>query len=349
MKSKRLVVPMAALAIGLGSVSTVAAQSAGERHHNRGQRSERADRGGDNGGSRARSDGGARRERGSAQSAQSGERRGGGDSGRERSGGSSIWGRGDRSSQQAERRDDGARAEAVERGDRGRGSYERSDRSRGSSNDNDRRYDGNRSRSYGNDSRRYDNDRNRYGRDDRGRYDNDRNRYGRNDGGRYDNDRYRGSRGGNWYLNYRGNWGRGNSGFSFGYYAPRRVYRSYAPRRYYGSGGYLSLHFWSGSGYRYGSPYYGRVYGYRRAVPTYGDYVSYGDVKLKIKPSDAAVYVDGYYAGVVDSFDGLFQELTLEVGPHEIEVVAPGGASEVFDVYVDPYNTIDLHADLRRD
>ena len=38
------------------------------------------------------------------------------------------------------------------------------------------------------------------------------------------------------------------------------------------------------------------------------------------RPRDAAVYVDGYYAGIVDDFDGVFQRLTLEVGPHRIEL-----------------------------
>ena len=324
MRTQRLFVKVAALALGLGSAPDVAAQSAGERHHNRGLKSEPAAQERDDGVSSSRGEVQRKGERANSRGAE-----------RQRE---------DRSSQRAEQRDDGARVRRNDRDERSRGAEERAERSRRSGDErNGDRYDNNGVRSNG----RYDNDRNRYlrnsrnDRDDRGRYDSDRRRYDN------DRDRYRG-RSGNWYLNYRGNWGRSGSGFSFGYYAPRRIYRSYAPRRYYGSSGRLSLSFWSGSGYRYGSPYYGRVYGYRRSAPTYGDYVSYGDVKLKVKPSDAAVYVDGYYAGVVDSFDGLFQELTLEVGAHEIEVVAPWGASEVFDVYVDPYNTIDLHADLCR-
>jgi len=140
-----------------------------------------------------------------------------------------------------------------------------------------------------------------------------------------------------------------NRGNSRSYYAPRVVPRRLAPRRYYGSGGYLSLYFGWGSGYRYGSPYYGRVYGYRGPVVSgYSGYRYYGDVRLKITPRDAAVYVDGYYAGIVDDFDGFFQRLTLEVGPHLIEVEAPGLESQVFDVYVDPNRTVDLHGDLFR-
>ena len=53
-------------------------------------------------------------------------------------------------------------------------------------------------------------------------------------------------------------------------------------------------------------------------------------LRLKIKPRDAEVYVDGYYVGVVDDFDGIFQRLHIESGPHRIEVRAPG------------YETLDL-------
>ncbi|MFN8060782.1 MAG: PEGA domain-containing protein [Vicinamibacterales bacterium] len=158
-------------------------------------------------------------------------------------------------------------------------------------------------------------------RDDRGpsRWDHDRDR----DVRRYDLDRFRGPR----YVPYR-------------YYRPAR-------RHYYGPGGNFSVYFGWGSGYRYGSPYAGRVYGY--IAPSSGYYGArryYGDVRLLVRPREAAVYVDGYYAGVVDDFDGIFQRLTIESGPHQIEIDAPGFESQVFDVYVDPTRTIELRADL---
>lgn len=135
---------------------------------------------------------------------------------------------------------------------------------------------------------------------------------------------------------------------AYRYYAPRPLARRFAPPRYYGRGGHLSVYFGVGSGYRYGSYYSGRVYGYRGRDVAYGQSRYYGDLRLKIQPRDAAVYVDGYYAGIVDDFDGFFQRLTLEIGPHRIEIDAPGLESQVFDVYVDPDRTIDLHADLLR-
>ena len=113
--------------------------------------------------------------------------------------------------------------------------------------------------------------------------------------------------------------------------------------RHYGPN--FSVFFGVGSGYRYGSPYNGRVYGYVPA-PVYGARIYYGDVRLQVRPRDAQVFVDGYYAGIVDDFDGIFQRLTLTVGPHEIEIEAPGVQPQVFNVYVDPARTVDVRADL---
>ena len=53
-------------------------------------------------------------------------------------------------------------------------------------------------------------------------------------------------------------------------------------------------------------------------------------------PPDARVFVDGYYAGVVDDYDGVFQHLNLEAGPHHIEIEEEGNPSIAFDVRVGP-------------
>jgi hypothetical protein len=151
--------------------------------------------------------------------------------------------------------------------------------------------------------------------------------------------------------NRRGNdgWNRGDdrrgSNAYRGYIAPRSRVEVVRPRfnRHYGPG--FSVFFGLGSGYRYGSPYDGRVYGYVPA-PVYGARIYYGDVRLQVRPRDAAVFVDGYYAGIVDDFDGVFQRLTLTVGPHEIAIEAPGLQPQVYNVYVDPARTVDVRADL---
>jgi hypothetical protein len=65
-----------------------------------------------------------------------------------------------------------------------------------------------------------------------------------------------------------------------------------------------------------------------------------GGLRLKIQPKDAQVYVDGYYAGIVDDFNGLLQHLELAPGPHHVEVRTPGRQSLQFDVVIQARHTI---------
>lgn len=103
---------------------------------------------------------------------------------------------------------------------------------------------------------------------------------------------------------------------------------------------YYDPYWWGYPGY-YGYGYYGpRYYG-----PAYGGgyYVRdghLGNVRLKVKPRDAEVHVDGYYVGVVDKYDGIFQRLTLESGPHRIEISKEGYEPLVVDIRVLPYETV---------
>ena len=177
--------------------------------------------------------------------------------------------------------------------------------------------------------RRYDERREPDRRNDDRRND-DRWRDDRGLGARGDRDAYRDDR----YRNYGG---------------PRLVVPVRPAPHYYGSGGRFSVYFGLGSGYLFGTPYSGRVYGYLAPRSYGGARVYYGDVRLMVRPRDAAVYVDGYYAGVVDDFDGVFQRLTLEVGPHQIELSAPGMEPQFYDVYVDPAQTVTIRSDLYRD
>jgi hypothetical protein len=75
--------------------------------------------------------------------------------------------------------------------------------------------------------------------------------------------------------------------------------------------------------------------------------VPYGGVRLDVQPRFAEVHVDGYFAGTVDDFDGTFQRLELEEGPHSIEIRAPGYQPATFDVNVLPGQTIRYRADLQ--
>lgn len=97
------------------------------------------------------------------------------------------------------------------------------------------------------------------------------------------------------------------------------------------------------SGFGYGYPgYYGYSSGYA------GGYVRGGHARLRIvdAPRSAEVYVDGYYAGIVDDFDGALQHLELHPGAHQIEIRAPGFAPIVFDMQAIDGRTITYRAQM---
>lgn len=73
-----------------------------------------------------------------------------------------------------------------------------------------------------------------------------------------------------------------------------------------------------------------------------------GGLRLKVEPREAEVFVDGYYAGRVDDFDGAMQKLKIAVGPHRIEVRAPGFDTVTFDVVVVEGETTTYRAELKR-
>lgn len=121
-------------------------------------------------------------------------------------------------------------------------------------------------------------------------------------------------------------------------------YRGYYPWGYggYGYGGYYGGYYdpWFYGG-GYGSPYGG--YGY----PSYYSTGYEGSIRLKVKPRDASVFVDGYFAGQVDEFDGVFQRLRVEPGPHRIEVRADGYEPLSFEVRILPGRTVNYTGELR--
>jgi hypothetical protein len=119
-----------------------------------------------------------------------------------------------------------------------------------------------------------------------------------------------------------------------GYYYP-----GYYPWGYGGIG--------FGASYGWYDPYfYGGWYG-----PSYGGYYSGsydGGVRLKVKPSNAEVFVDGYYVGIVDEFDNPFQQLQLESGPHRLEVREDGYESLTFEVRIVPGKTITYRSEMKK-
>jgi len=68
--------------------------------------------------------------------------------------------------------------------------------------------------------------------------------------------------------------------------------------------------------------------------PGYARYES--SLRVDVDPSNASVFVDGYLAGTVDDFDGVFQRLHLEPGQHEIVVYLQGHRSIRERLYFSP-------------
>ena len=111
-------------------------------------------------------------------------------------------------------------------------------------------------------------------------------------------------------------------------------YRPYVYRPRFGMGVYYG----DGGSYPYG--YTPR--GYFDPIPGR----IYGGLRITDAPREAQVFADGYYIGIVDDFDGIFQHANLEAGTHRIEIQAPGFESVAFDVMVQPGRTITFRADM---
>ena len=67
----------------------------------------------------------------------------------------------------------------------------------------------------------------------------------------------------------------------------------------------------------YPSIWYSQYPGYRYVYDE-------ASLRIQVSPREAQVYVDGYYVGMVDSFDGTFQRLHLSPGEHVIEIFLEG-------------------------
>jgi hypothetical protein len=71
-------------------------------------------------------------------------------------------------------------------------------------------------------------------------------------------------------------------------------------------------------------------------------------VKFKVEPNDAAVYVDGYFAGIVDDFDGVFQRLYTAPGGHEVTVYLEGYRTYSQRVYLAPDRTFKFSHEMEK-
>ena len=87
---------------------------------------------------------------------------------------------------------------------------------------------------------------------------------------------------------------------------------------------------------------------YPPIYPPYRYGFAEADVRIKVKPKDAAVYVDGYFAGKVEDYDGTFERLHVEPGQHEIIVYLEGYRSLREKVYLSPNSTRKIEGSLEK-
>lgn len=108
------------------------------------------------------------------------------------------------------------------------------------------------------------------------------------------------------------------------------VGRPYYYRPFYGS-------------FFYGSYFYPPFYWYPYAQAGYG-YGGFDGASLRVQvtPRDAELFVDNYYAGTVDDFDGLFQRLHVEPGAHDITLWREGYRAVRQRIYIQPTGTFRL-------
>jgi len=137
-------------------------------------------------------------------------------------------------------------------------------------------------------------------------------------------------------------WGGGYyPGWGYGGYYPGWGYGGYYP-------GWGYSYWWPYGSFGWSGGYYGYPWGWGGgAVYNYVEHEG-GSVRVLVDPSEARVYVDGYYAGTVDDFDGLFQRLHVSPGRHEIALKLEGYKTHRVKVYVAPDSTVKLEYEMQK-
>ena len=113
----------------------------------------------------------------------------------------------------------------------------------------------------------------------------------------------------------------------------RPVYGPYPGGPHFSGGFYYGPYF---GPYFYNPWFYGGFWGYPPfgyGYPYYWGAVG-ANLKVQVQPKSAEVYVDGHLAGIVDQFDGMFQNLVVDPGGHEITVYLEGYKSLVQRMYL---------------
>lgn len=99
-----------------------------------------------------------------------------------------------------------------------------------------------------------------------------------------------------------------------------------------------------GGGYGYG----GYSGGYSSSWDTPEPREATGAIRVRVKPSNAQLYLDGTLMGVVDQFDGLTTHLAAPAGRHEIEIRADGYEPLKLFVNVEEDRTVTARGSMKK-
>jgi hypothetical protein len=103
-------------------------------------------------------------------------------------------------------------------------------------------------------------------------------------------------------------------------------------------------------GYFY-DPFFGPYPWWPRPAYPYAYWPVYDNravLRVLATPENAAVYVDGFYAGIVDDFNGYFEGLPMPPGGHEIVLYLEGYRTVHRRMYLSPGSTFKLHETMER-
>ena len=100
--------------------------------------------------------------------------------------------------------------------------------------------------------------------------------------------------------------------------------------------------------YYYYDPFWNGWYGYPYPAAYPIAYDNSSSLRIQVEPRETEVYIDGYYAGTVNDFDGFFQRLHVSPGQHEIELYLDGYRVVKQQVYLQPGATFKVHYKMEK-
>lgn len=77
-------------------------------------------------------------------------------------------------------------------------------------------------------------------------------------------------------------------------------------------------------------------------------YVDPATVRLQVSPKETEVYIDGYYSGLVDDFDGVLQRLRLDPGAHDITLYLAGYRTVSQKLQLEPRGTFRIKQTMEK-